>query len=59
MSWFVRRGKWRVAFNWSKKTYFVGYFDDEVQPAKAYDATILPLAGEFARVNFPQSSDCG
>ena len=51
VSWVVRKSNWRVAFNWQRQTYFVGYFDDELEAAKAYNAAILPLAGEFARVN--------
>jgi len=35
---------------------FIGYFDDEEQAARAKDAAILPLAGEFARLNFPPTS---
>ena len=51
--------EWRVMFRWEGKTYFAGYFDDENQAARAYDRAIYPLAGEFSRLNFPQSSDCG
>ena len=51
VSWFARRGRWRVAFNWERETHFVGYFDDEIEAAKAYNSAILPLAGEFARLN--------
>lgn len=54
VSWFARRSRWRVAFNWKGKTHFVGYFADEEEAARAYDAAILPLAGEFARLNFPK-----
>ena len=54
VSWFARRGRWRVAFNWDRKTHFVGYFDDEEEAAHAYDASVLPLAGEFARLNAPK-----
>ncbi len=53
VSWNTRKRKWRVAFNWQGKTHFVGYFDDEEDAARAYDARILPLAGAFARPNFP------
>jgi hypothetical protein len=35
------------------ETYFVGYFADEEEAVRAYDAAILPLAGEFARLNCP------
>jgi hypothetical protein len=44
-----------VAFNWNGKTYFGGYFYDEVEAARAYDATLIPLAGEFARLNFQRT----
>ena len=53
VSWFTRRGRWRVAFNWLGKTHFVGYFDDEVEAARTYDKHILELAGEWAVLNFP------
>lgn len=46
-----RRGVWRVAFNWQRRTHFVGYFADEYEAARAYNAAILPLAGEFAQLN--------
>lgn len=54
VSWYGRYGKWKVAFNHDGKTHFVGYFTDEVAAARAYDAAILPLAGEFARPNAPE-----
>jgi hypothetical protein len=56
VAWYTRHSKWRVAFNWQRKTHFVGYFADEEEAARAYDAAILPLAGEFARLNFPRES---
>ena len=51
VSWVVSKGRWTVAFNWQGKTHFVGYFTDEIEAAHAYNAAILPLAGEFARLN--------
>ena len=56
VSWSARKGKWRVAFNWQGRTHFVGNFGDEAEAARAYDAAVLPLAGEFARLNFPTES---
>jgi hypothetical protein len=55
VSWYARHEKWQVMFNCAGKTHFVGYFTDEVEAAKAYDGAILPLAGEFARLNFPNA----
>ncbi len=33
---------------------FIGYFDDEQEAARAYDARAKELYGEFAAVNFPE-----
>lgn len=51
VSWTASKSRQRLAFNWQGKTYFVGYFRDEVATALASNAAILPLAGEFARLN--------
>ena len=51
VSLYKRHGRWRVMFNWRGRTHFVSYFDDEVEAARAYNAAVLPLAGEFARLN--------
>jgi hypothetical protein len=53
VSWNKRKRKWVVAFRWDNNARFVGYLTDEEQAARAYDRAILPLAGEFARLNFP------
>jgi hypothetical protein len=54
VSWVAAKNRWKVAFNWRGATHFVGYFTDDRKAALTYDAAILPLAGEFARLNFPQ-----
>lgn len=51
VAWYARYGKWRVAFRWQGRNYFVGYFEDEIEAALAYNRAILPLVGEFARLN--------
>ena len=38
----------------TKRTH-IGYFNDEVSAAKAYDKAAIKYQGEFARLNFPQS----
>jgi AP2 domain len=53
VSWVKRRKKWLVAFRCNKQYHFIGWFEDEVEAARAYDSAILPLAGDFARLNFP------
>lgn len=53
VSWSARKRKWLVQFRCHGQYHFVGYFANEEEAARAYDATILPLAGEFARLNFP------
>jgi hypothetical protein len=37
---------------WKRKTYFIGYFDNEVEAARLYDAKAKELFGEFANLNF-------
>ncbi len=49
VSWIQARKKWFVAFRDNGRYHYVGYLTDKEQAAMAYDASILPLAGEFAR----------
>ena len=53
VSWSARKKKWLVQFRCDGRYRFVGYFAGEEVAARAYDAAIAPLAGEFARLNFP------
>lgn len=52
VSWNSQKRRWKVAFRCHGEFHFIGYFADEEEAARAYDAAILPLAGEFARPNF-------
>ena len=36
------------------KAYYLGFFDDEVEAAKARDRKAYELHGEFAYLNFPE-----
>ena len=56
VSWSARKKKWLVQFRCHGQYRFIGYFEDEETAARAYDAAILPLAGEFARLNFPKAA---
>lgn len=51
VSWMVSKGKWLVAFRCEGQHHFVGYFDNEIEAARAYNAAIVPLAGMYARLN--------
>jgi hypothetical protein len=52
VSWNNRLEKWHSYITVNYKRRHLGYFDDEVQAAKAYDAAALAQWGSYARVNF-------
>jgi hypothetical protein len=56
VSWSARKKKWLVQFRCHGQYHFVGYFADEEAAARAYDQAIAPLAGDFARLNFPMAA---
>lgn len=45
--------KWRVQISVNRKFKQIGYFKDELEAAKAYDAAAQKYHGEFAALNFP------
>lgn len=51
--WSKSSKKFRAAINHNGKRYNLGYFDDEIAAAKAYDKKARELFGEFAYLNFP------
>lgn len=51
--WHKRKSKWYVQIRFNSKRIHIGYFDNEVQAALAYDAKAMELFGEYAKLNFP------
>jgi hypothetical protein len=49
-----RRGKWSAQIKLDRRCYFLGYFNDPLDAARAYDKAAAEMHGEFARLNFPQ-----
>lgn len=52
--WDKRRSIWQVMMGYKGKKIFIGYFNDEEEAARAYDAMAKKLYGEFAALNFPE-----
>jgi hypothetical protein len=52
--WRRQVGKWGAAVDIQGRCTFLGYFDDEVEAARAYDRAAVERFGVFARPNFPQ-----
>jgi len=48
--------KWCSYIGYKGKTVFLGYFDNEIDAARAYDAAARRYYGGFARLNFPEEA---
>jgi len=56
VSWVKRENKWQALIRYKGKRIFLGYFDDEIEAAKAYDEAAKKYYGEFAKLNFGNDS---
>lgn len=54
VSWNKNNQKWKGDIQKDKIKYFLGYFDDEIEAASAYDIKATELFGEFAYINLPE-----
>lgn len=52
VSWYRAYSRWRVMIMVDRKAKHIGYYDDEIEAAKAYDSVAQELFGDYARLNF-------
>jgi len=53
VNWFRASKKWCAEITYNRKNIKIGYFDNEKDAARAYDAKAKELHKEFAHLNFP------
>lgn len=53
VDWYPRNKKWRARIGHNGKPRHLGFFEEEIAAAKAYDKAARELFGEYARPNFP------
>lgn len=46
--------KWCAQIQFNRKSIHLGYFNDKLQAAKAYDTAAIKLFGVFAKLNFSE-----
>lgn len=56
VSWHKASGRWRATIVSEGRQRSLGYFEDELAAARAYDSAAIEHHGEFARLNFERTS---
>ncbi len=54
VGYIARRDKYWAKLWFNGKDHWLGYFDEEVEAARAYDYKAVECSGPFARVNLPE-----
>lgn len=54
VTWQKSINKWQAQIRAKGNPRVIGYFEDEIEAAKAYDAAAKKHHGEFAVLNFPK-----
>lgn len=49
-----KTGKYRSFFTYMKVRYNIGFFDEEIEAAKAYDKKAFEIHGDTRKLNFPE-----
>lgn len=57
VTWRAALNKWVARFAFDNKVRQIGYFADEIEAARAYDAVARDAFGDFAWLNFPDGLD--
>lgn len=57
VSWHKTRSRWQARIAANNKNYFLGFFDNAEEAARAYDTAAQEFHGEFAVLNFPRPTD--
>lgn len=57
VSWDKSHNRWQSYIHINDYKKHIGYFKDEIQAARAYDAEAIKLFGEYARLNFNQGKE--
>ena len=57
VSWSKKKKKWEAGIKRDQKRHLLGFFENEIEAARAYDKKAVELHGEFACLNFPLEAE--